>query len=162
MNSRLNYKLPLLVLFLISAAVSAAPFKNGNFEKGKSKWKGDGEVIEEKDGNKVLKFTLDKEKQTVELQFDAPSKARKAIVTYRVKSKSLEPADPDMKGWRFIWVNKKNLLISPHPAAKEGEWVTITSKNNIPAGLKRVGARFVIDPGTGTLFFDDVSVIFER
>jgi len=162
MKSSLICKTTFLGILVFSFNLHAAPpFRNGDFEKGKGRWKGDGKIVQEEGkDNKVLKLEAGKKKQSMELQFDVPKGATRAKVEYQVKAENFKPKHEDERGFTLVWVNQ-GIWISKHKAAIEGEWMTLTATFKIRPNTKFAGARFRVDPGSGILYFDNLTIKFE-
>jgi len=162
MKSSLVHKAVFFGILVFSFNLYAASyFKNGNFERGKGRWKGDGKIVQEagKD-NKVLKIEAGKKEKSMELQFDVPKGATRAKVEWQVKSEGFKPKHKDERGFTLVWVNK-GIWISGHRAAEEGKWITIKATFKIKPDTKFASTRFRVDPGTGILYFDNLTLLFE-
>ena len=162
MNPPLVKKAAFIGIMLISLNIyAAANFKNGDFESGKGRWKGDGKIIQEGEKkNKVLKLEAGKKEQTMELQFDVPKGATRAKFEYQVKAENFKTKHEGEKGFTLVWVNKGH-WISGHGPAKQGEWVTIKATFKVKPDTKFAGVRFRVDPGSGILYFDNLTLLFE-
>jgi hypothetical protein len=139
----------LATVFLATAASAAdAEIRNGDFEKGKQFWRGDGKVVVLAEGAKVLELKADdKYNDEISQEIDW-GKAAKMDVKFRVRS-------VEYKG--------EGLRVSANPGGSyttpvTGEWATAKWSFNRGPAARKLQLMFSPQSGTGAIQIDDIKI----
>ncbi len=126
---------------------------NGDFELDKKGWKGDGKILVE-DGKKI--WAVECKNSVIEI-FDQAFKLKDPDglkVTFRYK------ASKDYEGKGFeLWLQTEGSLswFTQFKLQNDGEWHEATWNFTEEIRNKKPIISFKVQPGKGTVYFDDVS-----
>ncbi len=150
---------------LMLAGAYAGDFENGDFSRGKKYWKITSKNISVTENEqKCLKVVLDEEDVLQFRQhFKVDRKSKKITICYKVKaSDDFMPTDTSKPGFGlwFLEDNNTRWINSPQ-LLQAGKWTDQKSVHDIHDEVREVSLEIFIDPGKGTLYFDDFTVEVE-
>lgn len=144
-----------LIVILSAAALAAdAPlpdFKNGDFENGKQFWKGDGKIVIEKEGNKVLELKAgERAGESISQEFDL-GKLSKIGISMRIKGVGFKGS-----GLRVVLKKRNGDSTFSTKEVVEGEWKEIKMVWNRLGAESKYTVLFTPEFGKGSIQIDDV------
>jgi hypothetical protein len=143
----------LLPFLLAASAFGAEPeLKNGDFEKGKQFWRGDGKSVTLPEGGKVLELKADdKYNDEISQEIDW-GKATKMDVEFRVRGVNYKG-----EGLR-VAANQPGAGGMSHTAELASEWNAVKWTFERPESARKVQLLFTPLPGSGAIQIDDVKI----
>jgi hypothetical protein len=143
----------LFALLLTAATTSAAEpeLRNGDFEKGKQFWRGDGKVVLLPEGGKVLELKAD-DKYNDQISQDIDwGKAGKIDVEFRVRS-------VEYKGDGLRITAQEQGAGSSHTSEVASNWSPVKWSFQRGPAARKFQLQFSPLPGTGAIQIDDVKI----
>jgi hypothetical protein len=154
-------KKQLIRLLVLTAAISCSAqdlLENGDFNKGERRWEGRWKCEADGDNAFAAIPTHSSEPRILSQRFEV----RNGVLDLNLKLKYKTSPDYKGRGFRILFERPDSNYTYRDVAVKPSEsWQTFEWKFSDIKNAKSLNFKIEVRPGTGSLYFDDITIIAE-